>query len=91
MSLVDKLKKGSAAEILNAPPSKIDYKTEVAIEGRLGGNALGSEGAESLLEKDSIAKEILKMVVVLMYNRSEENVEVWRAAMLANAKIKVEE
>ena len=87
LDLADKLDNKDALEILNAPPSEIDREIEFAIKGRLGGDARGSDKANELLAEDSNAKEILKMVVVLINDRSEENIEIWKAAIVAKIRM----
>ena len=80
IDVANQLPENAALDILRAPPSEIDSETLVAIRGVLGGVELGD--AISELE-DMEAKKILKMILVLMADRNEENVAVWKAAMIA--------
>ena len=87
LASVDALKPGAAWEILKAPPSPLDSAILGAVRGRLGGTELNN--AADLLNgegNDGAAKEMLKMVVVMMANRTPENTEKWKAALLAAAK-----
>ncbi len=88
LSLADQLPNGAARDILAAPPSEIDGDALAAIKGRLGGKDLGSQEAADLLKDDRTAKESLKMVLVLIANRSEENLEIWKAAMVSKVEKK---
>jgi len=70
--------------ILQNPPSELDKFTLSAIEARLGNTRISA--AEKMLggaENDAIAKAILKMILVLISNRSEENLAKWEAAIVA--------
>ena len=82
LNLVDQLPENAALQILTNPPSEIDAETLAAVQGRLNGLGL-NQAIPSVLQNDMKAKEILKMILVLMANRDEENVAVWGAAMVA--------
>ena len=81
LDLVEKLPSGVAFKILQAPPSKLDSFVSAAIKGRLGGKELSV-----LQDKEQEAKKTLKMVLVLINDRSKENIVSWKAAMTAELK-----
>ena len=83
LDLVDQLPENGALQILTNPPSEIDADTLAAVQARLRGLEL-SQALTSILQNDDMkAKEILKMILVLLANRDEENAAVWSAAMVA--------
>ena len=86
LNLADKLTNTAALAILNMLYSKIDDKTLDAIRSRLDGKPLGSEGATQILKNSPKAKQILKMVLVLMSDRSKENTEIWKVAIATKIK-----
>ena len=95
MTLVDKLPAGKAVDILDNPPSPLDDFVGNAVQSRLGGNALGTPGANARLKApagaddgrvkkaDQNARDILKYILVMIQNRSAENIDKWTAAMTA--------
>ena len=95
LELVDKLPAGKAVDILDNPPSPLDDFVAKGVQGRLGGNALGTAGANAILkapagaddarvkQADQNAREILKYILVMIQNRSAENIGKWTAAMTA--------
>ena len=82
ISLAEGLPEGSALSLLTGPPTELDEQTLASVAGRLGGVRL-ENALSSRLRNDKAAKEVLKMVLVLMNDRSEESVAAWKAAMLA--------
>lgn len=77
---------GNAWEILKAPPSVLDSFVLTAVKARLGGTDLsGASAILSGIANDVKAKTILKMIVVLIEDRSEENLTKWQAAIKANS------
>ncbi len=80
ISLANDLGDSAAAEILQNPPSEIDGNTLRAVKARLGGTDL-SQASSVFAEEPAKAKEILKMLLVLLANREQENLENWEAAM----------
>lgn len=86
LDLVSSLPPGAAWEILQAPPSELDSFVASAVRGRLGGTALADAGG--LLggaANDANAKEVLRMVLVLLQDRSEESFDKWNAAIAAKS------
>lgn len=77
---VELLPPGEAWSILRAPPAEIDDFVRSTIAARLGGNAI-EQSAVSLQgpANDDNAKAILKMLLVLMSDRSPENIMKWKA------------
>lgn len=86
LDLVDKLPAGAAFDILKATPVQLDADTLAAAKRRMDNNALGSDEANQILGTDNNAKEILKFVLVMMANRSDENLDIWNAAILAKVE-----
>ena len=82
LDIADQLPENSALQILENPPSEIAAETLAAVQARLGGVEL-SQAISTVLQDDTKAKEILKMILVLMANRNEDNVATWSAAMVA--------
>ena len=81
---VDLLPSGKAWGILQRPPSGLDDYTNSAVEARLENTQLSA--AENLLGgegNDANAKAILRMIIVLMNDRSEENLAKWEAAIIS--------
>jgi hypothetical protein len=79
---VDQLPVGKAWDILRKPPSDIDQFVASTVKARLGGVDLAN--AETRLggaANDGNAKAILKMVLVLMEDRSPNNISKWNAAI----------
>lgn len=86
LDLADALPVGSAWTILQNPPSNLDSYVSDAVRNRLGGNALGTPAAAARLSgavNDNNAKQILKEVLVLIEDRSPENLSKWEAALRA--------
>ena len=81
LNLADKLENDDALDLLCRPPSKIDLYTLNAVKSRLDGKDLCSSESEAILKTDSRAKEVLKMILVLMSDRSKENTKIWKAAI----------
>ncbi len=84
LDLPDGLPKGAAWQILENPPSQLDSFILSAVQGRLGG--IPQADWARILEgdaNDGNAKQILKMVLVLIKDRSEENLAKWKAAIEA--------
>ena len=79
---VDKLPVGKAWDILKSPPSDIDDFVASAVKARLGGvNLANAAGLLGGAANDGNAKAILKMVLVLMKDRSVNNITKWTAAI----------
>jgi len=82
LEIVDQLPITAAWEILRRPPVSIDEFTKKAVNARLGGTKL--EEAELILggvTNDANAKTILKMVLVLMSDRSPETLQQWKGVL----------
>jgi hypothetical protein len=79
---VDQLPVGKAWDILNTPPTDIDQFVASTVKARLGGidlaNAASRLGGAA---NDGSAKAILKMVLVIMKDRSPNNITKWNAAI----------
>lgn len=80
LDLVEKLPAGAAVKVLQAPPSPLSNFVSSAISARLAGQTLALS-APAL--SDTQAKELLKMIVVLMKNRSEPNTNKWASTIQA--------
>jgi len=81
---VDSLPLEKAWVILQSPPSELDEFTNSAVQARLGGTQLSE--AEDILggpENEANAKAILKMILVLMSDRSQENLARWQATIIS--------
>ena len=85
LTSVQALPSGAAWELLSSPPTTIDQFALEAVKARLGGIDLAS-AAPLLSGDDTNAKEILKMLIVLMSDRSADSVSKWTAAI--DAKIR---
>jgi len=86
---VDQLPAGKAWDILQKPPGNIDPPVMSVIKARLGGVELINAG--KILggaANDKNAKAILKMVLVLMSDRSLENIEKWEATVRSELESK---
>lgn len=81
LDAIPNLPSGAAWDILQSPPSEIDEFVLTAVEARLGNKLTEAD----LSGDDAAAKEILRMVVVLLQNRSDEGLGAWNA--LISAKI----
>ncbi|MEP4892263.1 MAG: hypothetical protein ABJV04_19790 [Aliiglaciecola sp.] len=86
LDIIDAMPAGNAWEVLKAPPSALDNFVLTAVKARLGGTDLSSASAIlSGAANDANAKSILKMIVVLIDDRSEENLSKWQAAIKAQS------
>ena len=83
VEMVKKLSNAAALEIVTYPPSQLDEYTLDAVKNRLGGNALVSDKGKDIMKNDPNAKKILKMILVIINDRSEENLVKWSAAIKA--------
>ncbi len=82
LDIAEGLPAGAAWQILENPPSELDSFVQSAVQARLGGTALDNS-ADILSNNDAGAKAVLKMILVLLQDRSPDNLEKWRAAMAA--------
>lgn len=84
---VKQLPAGAAWDILQNPPSEIDKFVMDAVRRRLNHREISSAGNVLAGNKnDQNAKDLLKMIIVLMSNRSPENILKWQAAIEALKK-----
>lgn len=81
---VAKLPAGKAKDILDNPPSALDNYVKSTVTARLGGNTMDSAGGQTQLGNDTTARTILRMVLVLLSDRSKDNLAKWQAAMKAS-------
>ena len=82
LDLVEELPQGASWDILKTPPSELDDFVKSSVKARLAGKDLSN--AEDILGgtgNDEKAKQVLKMVLVLMDDRSPGNIKKWEAAM----------
>ena len=87
LEVADQLPENAALRILKNPPAEIDQQTLSEVKRVLGDIELKDAFSSKLLkDDDQKAKQILKMVLVLMATRDEENVTAWKAAMVALMK-----
>ena len=84
LDLADGLPQGAAWQILQNPPSQLDTFILSTVQARLGGTPQ-AQWASKLggAANDGNAKQILKMILVLIEDRSEENLAKWKAAIEA--------
>lgn len=84
LDLVTKLPNGKAKEILDKPPADLDAYVKSAVTARLGGNSIDSAAGQSSLNNDATARTILRMVLVLLADRSKDSLSKWQAALKAS-------
>lgn len=81
LTLVGGLTNAQAIDVLANPPSPLDGFVDSFVKARLGGNTVDSAEGQRRLSQGDNAKNLLKSVVVLIEERSEENVEKWTATV----------
>lgn len=87
LNLVDALPAGAAGDLLANPPAPLDASVAAAVQGRLGGTPLSAASPKLAgLGNDADARAILKFVLVLLRDRSESNLGIWKAAIASQAQ-----
>ena len=84
LDLVKQLPAGMAWDLLKAPPAEFDEGAKIAIRLRLAGRTIDQAAyILSGVGNDTVAKELLLMVLVFMADRSPENITTWKKALQA--------
>ena len=82
--MAEMLDNNAAFQIVTNPPSPLDDYTLDAVKRRFwGGHGIDSAKANKIMNEKMNAKSILKMILVLINDRSKENLSKWTAAIKA--------
>lgn len=88
LAMAEKLDNTAALEIVTNPPSPLDEYTLNAVKRSLRGNRINSLKARNLMNEGTNAKKILKMILSLINDRSQENLAKWVASITARVSNK---